>query len=38
LVSSWSPGITLTPLVFQSIALGSCRSLIVPAPKIRCSV
>src|SRR5216684_6254412 len=28
LVSSWSPGITLTPLVFQSIAPLSCRSLI----------
>src|SRR5579862_17025 len=30
LVSSWSPGMTLTPCVFQSIA--ACRSLISPIP------
>src|SRR5881275_2428370 len=28
LVSSWSPGITLTPFVFQSVAPLSCCSLI----------
>src|SRR5439155_6598757 len=33
LVSSWSPGITLTPWVFQSTPPLSCCSLIVPAPK-----
>src|SRR6266851_1255605 len=35
LVSSWSPGMTLTPWVFQSTRPASCCSLIVPAPKTR---
>src|SRR3954469_18792726 len=29
LVSSWSPGITLTPCSFQSTAPASCRSLMM---------
>src|SRR5579864_4360139 len=32
LVSSWSPGMTLTPLVFQSMPLVSCGSLIALFP------
>src|SRR5216683_4773278 len=33
LVSSWSPGMTLTPLVFQSMPPVSCCSLISPFRK-----